>query len=270
MAKKRKKQKRAEEEEKYEFVPPEFDEKQFLKDEMSATKQVLIIVAYGALMGILAAMATILTTNGITGLAVLVVGFGTIKFLFNALRFDLSKFTKKTWLGHGAWFFFTFLAIWILLINPPFTDFASPEVKNVKLAVTVQETNVTNVIHYNYTFNYTSNLWEWHTGKHNMSVTDALKDAYANGAQVILAAHIADNDRLVGLPTIIFQPDNPSVTPKSMSEAASFSYYYDISVFGVSYLKDGQYFTFQINAEDPANHITVFRMADYSIGPIVG
>jgi hypothetical protein len=37
----------------------------------------------------------------------------------------------------------------------------------------------------------------------------------------------------------------------------------------MNYLKDGQYFTFQINAEDPAHHITVFRMADYSIGPIV-
>ena len=231
---------------------------------MSATKQVLVIVAYGALMGGLAAIATILTTNGITGLAVLVAGFGTMKTLFNAMKFDLSKFTKKTWLGHSAWFFFTFLAIWILLVNPPFTDFASPEVKNVKLAVTVQGVGV---VHYNYTFNSSSNLFEWHTGKHNMSVTNALKDAYANSAQVILTAHIADNDRLVGVPTITFKPDTDP--PKPMSQAASFSYSYNISAFGMNYLKDGQYFTFQINAEDPAHHITVFRMADYSIGPIV-
>ena len=264
MAKKRKKQKKAEEEEKYEFIPPEFDEKQFLKDEMSATKQVLIIVAYGALMGLLAAIATILTANGITGLAVLVAGFGTMKILFNAMKIDLSKFTKKTWLGHSAWFFFTVLAIWILLINPPFTDFAAPEVKNVKLAVTVQGGDV---IHYNYTFNSSSNLFEWHTGKHNMSVTNALKNAYANSTQVVLTAHIADNDRLVGVPTITFKPDTDP--PKPMSLVASFSYSYNISAFGVNYLKDGQYFTFQINAEDPAHHITVFRMADYSIDPIV-
>jgi hypothetical protein len=266
MAKKRKKQKKAEEEEKYEFIPPEFDEKQFLKDEMSATKQVLIIVAYGALMGGLAALATILTTNGITGLAVLVAGFGTMKILFNTMKIDLSKFTKKTWLGHSAWFFFTFLAIWILLINPPFTDFAAPEVKNVRLAVTVQGVGV---IHYNYTFNSSSNLFEWHTGKHNMSVTNALKNAYANSTQVILTAHIADNDRLVGVPTITFKPDNPSVYPTPMSQTASFSFNYNMSAFGVNYLKDGQYFTFQINAEDPAHHITVFRMADYSIKAIV-
>jgi len=263
MAKKKKKEK---EEEKYEFVPPEFDEKQFLKDEMSATKQVLIIVGYGVLMGVLAALATILISNGIAGLAVLVVGFGTMKFLFNAMKFDLSKFTRKTWLGHAAWFFFTFLAIWILIINPPFTDFSSPEVKNVRLAVTVEGTGV---LHYNYTFNSSSNLFEWHTGKYNMSVTNALKAAYANGAQVILTAHIADNDRLVGVPTITFKPDNPTVFPTPMKQSASYSYYYNISAFGMDFLKDGQYFTFQINAEDPAHHITVFRMADYSIGPIV-
>lgn len=266
MAKKRKKQKKVEEEEKYEFIPPEFDEKQFLKDEMSTTKQVLIVVAYGVLMGGLAAIATILTSNGITGLAVLVAGFGTMKLLFNTMKFDLSKFTKKTWLGNIAWFFFTFLAIWILLVNPPFNDFASPEVKNVKLEVTVQGVGV---VHYNYTFNSTSNLFEWQTGKYNMSVTNALKDAYANSAQVILTAHVADNDRLFSVPTITFKPDNPSVFPTPMSQTASFSYYYDMSTFGVNYLKDGQYFTFQINAEDPAHHITVFRMADYSIGAIV-
>jgi hypothetical protein len=219
-------------------------------------------------MGGLAALATILTANGITGLAVLVAGFGTMKILFSTMKIDLSKFTKKTWLGHSAWFFFTFLAIWILLINPPFTDFAAPEVKNVKLAVTVQGVGV---IHYNYTFNSTDyvNKFEWHTGKHNMSVTDALKSAYGNSTQVILTVHIADNDKLVGVPTITFKPDNPSIFPTPMSQAASFSYYYDMSAFGVSYLKDGQYFTFQINAEDPAHHITVFRMADYSIDAIV-
>jgi hypothetical protein len=215
-------------------------------------------------MGGLAALATILTANGITGLAVLVAGFGTMKILFSTMKIDLSKFTKKTWLGHSAWFFFTFLAIWILLINPPFTDFAAPEVKNVKLAVTVQGVGV---IHYNYTFNSSSNLFEWHTGKHNMSVTNALKSAYGNSTQVILTAHIADNDRLFGVPTITFKPDTDP--PKPMSQAASFSYSYNVSAFGMNYLKDGQYFTFQINAEDPAHHITVFRMADYSIGPIV-
>jgi hypothetical protein len=266
MAKKRKKQKKAEEEEKYEFVPPEFDEKQFLKDEMSATKQILIIVAYGALLGGLAALATIITSNWITGLAVLFAGFGTMKTLFTAMKIDLSKFTKKTWLGHGAWFFFTFLAFWILLVNPPFTDFAAPEVKNVKLAVTVEGIGV---IHYNYTLNSSTNLFEWHTGKHNMSVTNALKAAYADSTQVILRAHIADNDRLVSVPTINFKPDNPSEYPKDMSQSASFSYYYNISAFGANYLKDGQDFTFQINAEDPSHHITIFRMEAESIDPIV-
>jgi hypothetical protein len=266
MAKKRKKQKKAEEEEKYEFIPPEFDEKQFLKDEMSATKQVLVIVGYGVLMGVLAALATILMSNGIAGLAVLVIGFGTMKTIFSAMKIDLSKFTRKTWLGHAAWFFFTFLAIWILIINPPFTDFASPEVKNVKLAVTVEGVGV---LHYNYTFNSTSNLFEWHTGKYNMSVTNALKAAYAKGTQVNLTAHIADNERLVGAPTITFVPDNPTVFPTPMSQSSSYTYYYNISAFGMDHLKDGQYFTFQINAEDPAHHITVFRMADYSVGPIV-
>jgi hypothetical protein len=265
MAKKRKKQKKEEEEEKYEFVPPEFDEKQFLRDEMAATKQILLVVGYGVFMGTLAAVATIVAGSGYLGLALLLLGFVTMKYMFTVMSVDFTKITKKSWAGNIAFFFFTFLAIWILMVNPPFTDMASPEVKNVRLAVAV---GAGVVIHYNYTFNYTSNAYEWHTGKHNMSVTNALKAAYASGLPVNLTAHIADNDRIVGIPTITFKPDTPTVVPVPMSQAASYSYYCYIPSFGNSNLKDGHSFSFQINAEDPAHHITIFTMADYSVQSI--
>ena len=265
MAKKRKKQKKAEEEEKYEFVPPEFDEKQFLKDEMAATKQILLVVGFGIFMGTLAAVATIAAGNGYLGLILLLAGFVTMKFMFALMGVDIAKLTKKSWAGNIAFFFFTFLAIWILMVNQPFTDLTSPEVKNVRLAVAV-EAGV--VIHYNYTFNSTANAYEWHTGKHNMSVTNALKAAYTSGLPVNLTAHIADNDRIVGIPTITFKPDTPTVLPQPMSQASSYSYYCYIQSFGINNLKDGHSFSFQINAEDPAHHITIFTMADYSVKSI--
>ena len=264
MAKKRKKQKK-EEEEKYEFVPPEFDEKQFLRDEMSATKQTLLVVGYGVFMGTLAAVATIAAGNSYLGLILLLVGFFTMKYMFTLMGIDVTKIMKRSWAGNFAFFFFTFLAIWILMVNPPFTDLTSPEVKNVRLAVAVGS-GVT--IHYNYTFNYSANAYEWQTGKYNTSVTNALKAAYNGGLPVNLTAHIADNDRIVGVPTIIFKPDNPSVTPVPLSQSSTYSYYYQIASFGANYLKDGHSFSFQINAEDPAHHITIFTMADYSVQSI--
>lgn len=252
MAKKRKKQKK-EEEEKYEFVPPEFDEKQFLLDEMSATKRVLLIVGFGVLIGALAGVLTIITANGLFGLVMLIVGFGSMKMLFIWMKFDLSKFKRRTWLENSAWFFFTFLAVWILVINPPFVDFASPEIKNVKLAVTVPGVGVVN---YNYTL--ANNTYSWQTGKYNMTVSAALQAAYLDHTAVNISAHIADNERLSEVPTISFRPDSPTVLPSQMSLAGGSRYYYSIASFGGTYLKDGHYFSFRMTAIDPAQHITFF------------
>jgi hypothetical protein len=130
MAKKRKKDKKEEEE--YEFIPPEFDEKEFLKKEIKDTKVSLITIAVAVVFGIVA--------GGIAGISrslvapALLIGFGgaiSLKYIYQMLKIDVSHFQKKNWLGAVGSFFFTFLAVTVLLINVPFADFASPTVDNV-------------------------------------------------------------------------------------------------------------------------------------------
>jgi hypothetical protein len=44
---------------------------------------------------------------------------------------DTSGFLKKTWIGNLGTYFFTFLAVWVLLLNVPFSDHAEPTVEKV-------------------------------------------------------------------------------------------------------------------------------------------
>src|SRR3972149_3532754 len=47
------------------------------------------------------------------------------------LRIDTKAFKVRDWLGHSSTFFFSWLAFWILLMNPPFGDFTPPEIVSV-------------------------------------------------------------------------------------------------------------------------------------------
>lgn len=252
MAKKRKKQKEVEEE-KYEFVPPEFDEKQFLKDEMNATKRIAVTIGYGALFGVIAALLMILTRNGYLGLFLLIIGFWFMRYLFAAMKIDLSKFTRRTWLESGVWFFFTFLAVWILVINPPFVDYAAPEIRDIRLAVAVQGVGI---INYNLTYNYTISAYQWQTGKHNMSVASALKFASINNTALSISARIADAGGISGTPTMTLTPNNPQA--KSMAYLGNDRYALSIGRLDTSYLENGIIFTFSISAEDPSHNVAQF------------
>jgi hypothetical protein len=113
--------KRKEEEKKesqYEFVPPDFDEKDFLEKDIRATKITLLSFAWGLIFGIAAGV-----TNPISpfiGLLLLFVGIYLLKFFYQLFKIDVKEIDKKGWLGNIAMFFFLFLGTWIMLLNPPF------------------------------------------------------------------------------------------------------------------------------------------------------
>lgn len=252
MAKKRKKETEAEE--KYEFVPPEFDEKQFLLDEIKTTKRVVLIVLYGMLFGVLAAVATAVTKNGYFGLMVFLLGVFLIKYFLITMQFDLSKFTKKTWAESVLWFFVTSLAIWILVVNPPFIDNISPEIKNIRLSIDVQGT----IIVYNYSFE----AQDWQTSAKNMSVEKAMRSAFANATSVSISAQVADSSGLSGNPIITLKPNNPKVG--EMTAAGNNRFYYLINLTGPAsyntYLNNDEVFTFSISSEDTRNNQGTFDL----------
>ena len=258
MAKKRKKETEAEE--MYEFVPPEFDEKQFLLDEIKTTKRVVLIVLYGMLFGVLAAVATAVTKNGYFGLMVFLLGVFLIKYFLITMQFDLSKFTKKTWAESALWFFVTSLAIWILVVNPPFMDYIAPDVKNVRLSVEVNQKFIV--------YNYSADTQTWQTAKNNISVTAALQSAYQNHSNVTIYAHVADSSGLSAAPMITLSP-NSAPKAYSMLGGSNNSYSYAIAGMDLSFIDRGHYFTFSISAIDTLGNQATLTPADNAIKDVV-
>jgi len=246
MAKKKRKEK--EPEEKYEFKPPEFDERQFLIDEMSTTKRMVLLVIYGAVFGVLAGIFTIMFKNGYLGFLVLVAGAALMKFYLQLTGTDLSKFTKKTWAESAFSFFFTFLAIWLIAVNPPFYDGVGPEIRNIQLSVEVNGHFIV--------YNYTAGVG-WQSGS-SMKVADAMKSALLNGAAVNITAQVADSSGLSAAPVITLTPTSPH--PYGMILSSNNSYYFLIDPLTDSYLINGQVFTFSMSAVDTIGNKATFSL----------
>jgi hypothetical protein len=124
MAKKRKKEKV---EEGYEFKMPEFDEEEYLRKEVRDSKALFVTFGYAVLIGFVSFGLSFLDI----ALAALV-GFIAIVFLrhlYPLVKVDTTKLEKKQWAGNIIMYLFAWLAVWILLTNPPFSDFASPTIK---------------------------------------------------------------------------------------------------------------------------------------------
>ncbi len=121
-----------EKDEGYDFVPPDFDEDSFIHKEMISfrTTSTLIVV------GILAALISWAVYNPVggadagwwIGLAILGAMFAGLKPLYKVLKFDISHYGRREWIGTGFLMFFTWLAFFMILLNPPFSDHAEPHV----------------------------------------------------------------------------------------------------------------------------------------------
>ncbi len=120
-------------EEKYEFIPADFDEDAFIHKEMIGFKTTVTMF----LVGILAALVSwgLFTSVGgakvgwLIGMAVFGVFFLALKPIYRALRIDISHYQRREWIGTGFLLFFTWLAFWLIFINPPVSDFAEPQVE---------------------------------------------------------------------------------------------------------------------------------------------
>lgn len=120
----------------YEFEMPEFDEEEFIASEKRKAKTYFISFGFGILMAVVCHFAWRGIDAGIRWpltflLAVCAIGF--LVKLLQVLDIDLSEFGKKEWFGSLAFYFFTWLAIFILSVNPPFYDASAPEVNTVSL-----------------------------------------------------------------------------------------------------------------------------------------
>ena len=122
MAKKKRIIKEEAEEEDYEFVPPEFDEKEFILKDLYGTKVLMVVAVMAIIVGILCSclQKAFGSTGLYLGLLLLFLGSVTQKKTLQLLKFKPEYLENKTMIGNYILFLLLGLGVWILFINPPF------------------------------------------------------------------------------------------------------------------------------------------------------
>lgn len=134
MAKKRKEEK---DEEDIDFKLPKFDEKKFIQKEKRNIKTLFISVLLGLIISVISfGFWALLSESFLRWELVLVFGVfnaSWLKYIFIRLNIDLTDFGRKGWFSSYAMYFFTWLIVLIILVNPPFYDDEPPQVDLVVL-----------------------------------------------------------------------------------------------------------------------------------------
>ena len=121
MAKKRRRMNEKAAEETYEFVPPEFDEKEFLLKDIYGTKVFMVVTLIAVAIGIVASCIQKFSGDfWFVGLLLIVLAMAGLKQLLTLFRFRAELVEQKMLMGNYILLFLLSLGIWIMLLNPPF------------------------------------------------------------------------------------------------------------------------------------------------------
>jgi hypothetical protein len=121
----RKKRKVEKEEEEYEWVPPEFDEKAFLQKDIKGTRALIVTVLSCLGFAIIGYFVSV-SVHWALGFVALFAGIILLTFIYPYVGVDRALLERKTIIGNYALFFLLFLGLWVLFLNPPFSDHTDP------------------------------------------------------------------------------------------------------------------------------------------------
>ena len=128
-----KRRKDADEEEDIDFHLPKFDEEKFIRTEKKKIKVTFIAFFFGIIISIISfGFWVLLHGNNLRWILVLLFGLFTaswLKYLFIHLNIKLEDVDKKSMLGVYSTYFFTWLLLLIVLVNPPFYDDTPPAIE---------------------------------------------------------------------------------------------------------------------------------------------
>jgi PGF-CTERM protein len=135
MAKRRKEG--ADVEEPLDFQIPKFDEEAFIKKERRNIKTLFIAFLFGLLIAVISfGFWVLLEGSFLRWELVLLVGVVNsiwIRYLFLKLNIDLTDFGRKGWASAFVTYFFTWILLFIVLVNPPVYDGEPPHAEMVAL-----------------------------------------------------------------------------------------------------------------------------------------
>jgi hypothetical protein len=188
MAKKRRKQEEKKEER--EYKPPEFDRLDYLRTEVGVSKATMIAAVFSIPMA-MAAMFIVPVGGVAAGFMAGVTGIAFLYILLPMVKIDIKPFKITQWAGVMSTYFLVFLAIWVVLCNPPFNDYASPDIRDVRVS------------------------WDGGTTWANMTVTKAP----ANATAIIIRAQVTDNVELVVDSVMI---SRNALSPVKMTQTSNF------------------------------------------------
>lgn len=117
MAQKRKKK---ELEEEYVWVPPEFDEKAFLKKDILSTKLLAIAAVIAIVFGIISALIGRALGNNAYGFIGWIVGAIVMTRAYRLAGLKKEEVEKMSLVGNILLYALLALGVWILMINEPF------------------------------------------------------------------------------------------------------------------------------------------------------
>jgi len=111
-----------EEEEEYEFVPAEFDEREFILKDIYGTKVLFVITALAIIVGIVGSLLSRFV-DGYGWIAATVVSFAIVllmKKLLMTMGFRVDLLDMKTMLVNYLLFLMLALGVCIIFVNAPF------------------------------------------------------------------------------------------------------------------------------------------------------
>ncbi len=132
MARRRREDGKKEDEEEV-FRMPEFDEKEYIEKEIEKSKASIGIVFLAILFSIISTLTFSYSLSWPLSAAIGLLGYALFKFIYPMFKVDPSVLEKKDYVGHVFIYFFTWLAVFILLINTPFMDLTSPQISDIHI-----------------------------------------------------------------------------------------------------------------------------------------
>src|SRR5712692_475279 len=114
------------------WVPPDFDEVGYMRKEIEGARAAVATIAW-AVIGALVAFALYSVLPVLAFFAGIAVGFG-MYFVFPLIGIKTEPFKRRDWIGHGFTYFFSWLAFWIILLNPPFSDHTDPTIQAISVS----------------------------------------------------------------------------------------------------------------------------------------